>query len=239
MRVLAVWVALLLSSAAPASANTVRFVVTVDGMNCAGCNTKVTDALTELDFVSTVHASFAQQGACAEGPGPLDEAAVEAAMTGLGYTFKSIETVADCPEGLQGKLPRPWATRAAGLDVETISHGETVDLSAHMAAGKYTIIDFGAAWCGPCHDAAETLAGYLRDNDDVAVRVVDLDGRTADESYAQPVVTQHLEFAPGLPWLIAYSPNGKVLARHQTVAKVVAAIDKHRKREAKRKPRVQ
>jgi len=212
----------------------VYFVVSAKGMTCAGCNKKTTDALTALDFVSTVHASFVLQEACVEGSGAVDEAAVSAAITGLGYEFGGIEWVDECPEGLRGTLPSPWANRGEGHDVATISHGERVDLKAHLAAGKYTIVDYGASWCGPCHAAAEQIAEYLKTHDDVAVRAVELGGETPEASYAQPVVQQHLQYVDGIPWLVVYGPNGKVLAKDRSVEKVVAAIDKHRARAAKK-----
>ena len=216
---------------------TVRFVVSSAGMDCAGCNVKVTKALTALDFVTTVNASFVTQNACAEGSGTVDEEAVKGAITGLGYTFGGLEMVDECPAGLRGKLPAPWATRGTDLDVVTISHGEEVDIGANLAADKYTIVDFGAPWCGPCHEAADQLVVYMQGHPDVAVRAVDLDAQTADASYVMPVVEQHLKYVDGIPWLIVYAPNGKVLAKDRSVERVVAAIDKHRARLAKKKKR--
>ncbi len=218
------------ATAAPA-AETTRYLVKVSGMDCASCNAKITGALEALEPVLAVHASFAEQAACFESREAVDEVAVQAAITGLGYAFVGIEEVSGCPPGLNGKLPAPWARRSEGLDVVTISRGETVDLVAHLADGKYTVVDFGAPWCGPCHEAAEALAAYMRTHEDVAVRAVDLEGQTPDASYAQPVVAQHLEYVSGIPWLIAYTPNGKVLVRHRSVEKITAAIDKHRRKQ--------
>ena len=212
---------------------TVRFVVKVQGMDCAGCNTKVVKALTDLSFIHTVHASFAAQAACAEGAGAVDEDAVTAAIAGLGYTYGGLEWVDDCPKGLDGVLPGPWEGKTAGLDVTTISKGEEVDVRAHLAAEKYTIIDYGAPWCGPCHEAADALVTYLGAHPDVAVRVVDLAGQTAEASYAQPVVSQHLKYVSGIPWLVVHAPGGKVLGKGPSVEKLLAIVDAHRAKAAK------
>lgn len=205
-----------------------RVLVRIDGMTCAGCNRGVSKALSALPVVSSVEASFSEGAACAELSGPVDEAEVRRAVTGAGYTVTAVEPVDRCPEGLRGMLQDPWSGKTDGLDFVQISSGEEVDVAAHLAPGKYTVIDYGASWCGPCHTAADQLAEYLRAHDDVAVRVVHLGGETAEESYAQPVVAQHLQYVKGIPWLVVYRPDGKVLIRGQSVDKAVAAIDRHR-----------
>jgi thiol-disulfide isomerase/thioredoxin/copper chaperone CopZ len=208
-------------------------VVRVDGMDCAGCNKTVGEALEKLPFLQGVHASFAAPGACGTLTGPVDEAALASALTGTAYTVGSIEVVSSCPEGLRGTLPQPWDGKTDGLDVATISHGEPVDLAPHLAAGKYTVIDFGASWCGPCHEAADAIAAYLAEHDDVAVRAIELAGATAQESYEQPVVAQHLTYVSGIPWLLVYAPDGKIISKSQSVSKTLSAVDKHRAKQGR------
>ncbi len=76
---------------------------------------------------------------------------------------------------------------------------------------------------------------YLDAHGDVAVRAVELAGETAQVSYEQPVVAQHLAYVTGIPWMVVYAPDGKVISKTQSVDKTLAAIDKHRVKMAKKK----
>ncbi len=217
--------------ATPAHAGSL--LVRVQGMDCAGCNNKLSGALSALPFLSDVTASFAEQGACGALAGDVDAAAVQQAVAGIGYAFVSAEPVEACPKGLKGALPEPWATRGAGHDVVTISHGEEFDLAASLVADKYTIVDFGASWCAPCHEAAALVASYLAEHPDVAVRAVELGGEDPAASYQQPVVAQHLAYVDGVPWFLVYAPGGRKLIQGNSAEKALAAIDKHRKKQRK------
>jgi len=106
--------------------------------------------------------------------------------------------------------------------------GEEVDLEAHEVDGKFTIFDFGAPWCGPCHVAEKLLRDYLSDHPDVALRAVVLDAQDAKTSFDMPVVAQHLQTAPGLPYFILVNPKGKTIARGVDPARILKKIDKKR-----------
>ena len=223
---------------APAHADeaTSRYLlVSVQGMDCAGCNKTVSAAFESVPFLEGMNTSFAVTGSCGKLIGELDEAALTASLEGTGYSVAKTEVVTSCPDGLKGTQPGPWDGKTEGLDVSTISHGEVVEIAPHLAAGKYTIIDYGASWCAPCHEAADTLVTYMGEHADVAVRAIELAGETAQASYEQPVVAQHLAYVSGIPWLVVYEPGGKVISKTQSVDKTLAAIDKHRNKMAKRK----
>ena len=208
-----------------AEANMARVVI--DGMVCVTCQDKIVGSLEKLPFVVSATASTASGQACAELGGPMQEDQFRAAITQFGYTIKRVEDVTDCDPDTN-EFPEIWAD-TEGLDAEVISRGEKVELEAHLVNGKWTIFDFGAPWCGPCHASEKLLRIFLRDNDDVALRAVILDSQNADESYAMPIVQQHLSSAPGLPYFLVMDDDGKVHFRGSEVDKLLKKMDKRKK----------
>ena len=225
------------ASAGTEAATADRYLlISMEGMDCAGCNKRLGKVFGGLEWLDDVHASFASQAACGKIVGDVDEPALQASLGTEGpHKVVGTKVVDVCPEGLRGHLPQPWDGKTEGRDVVVISNGELVDVGARLAAGKYTIVDFGASWCGPCHEAADAISAYMDEHADVAVRAVELGGETAQESYEQPVVAQHLAYVSGIPWLVVYTGDGKVISKTQSLDKTLAAIDKHRAKMAKKK----
>ena len=220
---------------ADAAVATSLHVLTIPGMTCSGCASTVHDALLGNPSVASAVVSHLEGKACIEARPSLEFVALNAALEVAEYKISAHEPVAECPTGLRGALPDPWDGRSEGLDVLVVSHGEEVDLKAQQVADKYTIIDFGAPWCEPCHTAAEVLVSYLQQHSDVAVRAVSLDSQAPSGSYELPVVAQHLQYVKGVPWFVVHAPGGRVLHRGMDVEAVMKVIDKHRKKKARKR----
>jgi thiol-disulfide isomerase/thioredoxin len=98
---------------------------------------------------------------------------------------------------------RPAAAPRA--DTAIITHGQPVELTAHLAKGKYTVFDFYASWCPPCRilgPALERLAEAEPAR--LALRKVDI------VDWTMPVVEQH--GIEALPHLVLFDPEGQRMA---------------------------
>lgn len=209
------------------NAASAAWLATVTGMDDPCCAQKVVTALQAVPSVTAVAAKFETNQACLEASAPLTSGALSAALVSAGYALVSLSEVATCPAGMQAAVD-PWAA-AKGLDVVTISHGERVELTA--VAGKFTVFDFGAPWCPPCHVGAALLTTYMGGHADVATRVVWLDAGDAKASFSLPVVAQHLAYAEGLPWYKVVGPDGKKVYEGSVASAAITAIDRRRARK--------
>jgi thiol-disulfide isomerase/thioredoxin len=214
-----------LASAAPSYA-----VLEIEGMDDDCCAQAVASALDTLAFVDTAATSFTLGQACFALTGSPDEAAIRQAIEHLPekYTLQSMALVDTCPAGIATAAKDPWAG-VEGIDFAQISKGESIDLAKSLVLGRFTIVDFGATWCAPCHGAAQRIATYAKGHDDVAVRAVLLSGADAQASFAQPVALEHLRFAEGLPYFVAYDTKGKAVYKGGDLDALFGAIDRKRK----------
>jgi copper chaperone CopZ len=215
---------LLVALISPAEAAMVR--VQIEGMTCAGCQDKVTGSLNSLPFLANTSASAASGLACATIEGTLDADAVTEAVAEHDYSVQSIEVVDVCNPNTK-RFPENWG-ETDNLDASIISRGEAVSLDEHQVADKWTIFDFGAPWCAPCHAAETLLKVYLRDHTDTAVRAIVLDSQDVKESFAMPAAKEHLMNAPGLPYFVVMNPKGKVVFKGSEVDKMLKRLDKQR-----------
>jgi thiol-disulfide isomerase/thioredoxin len=95
----------------------------------------------------------------------------------------------------------------ASMDVTKISsQGEAVDITPHLAPGKVTVVDFYAAWCGPCRVMTHEIKTILGERNDVALRKIDI------VDWDRPVVAQHLKGVERLPHVKVYGKDGALVA---------------------------
>lgn len=201
--------------------------VGVLGMSCGqACPPRIEKALMEIEGVQRVLVNYEEAHACIEVDAPIESTILTKALASAKYDIGTIQSVESCPQKPTIHPKDPWA-QTDGFDALVISDGFEVELTDHQVDGKFTLFDFGASWCGPCHVAADRLRELLKSTPDLAVRAISL-GHDPNASFDYPVVKQHMAFAPGLPWFIVFSPTGKKIYEGNDLNKALRAIEKKR-----------
>ena len=193
MRALALAVVLVLPASARADATR---VYSLQGADCESCADKVKDELKKVKGVKKVG---------------FDKHKVE-------ITVRLAENVADADvvaaverAGLKAVVGAghgaylPAEQYAEGSDMKVLSRdGSAVGkLDKLRVAGKYTVFDVYAEWCGPCRFVDARLREIVAARPDVAVRklnVVDFDTPLAKELGSR---------LDALPYVIVFDPSGK------------------------------
>jgi copper chaperone CopZ len=170
----------------------------VAGMSCADCAQNATKVLKKIGGVRTVTIDFASQHAILTATREISREQVEEALGTFGFEARFPGDTIVQPLSEEEK---------AELDIATASHGEAFELAHHLAAGKITLFDYYADWCGPCHLLTPKLERLLLKYDDLALRTVDIS--TWESEAAQQANL------PGLPYVRIYGPQGKLLGSVQ------------------------
>ena len=168
----------------------------VAGLSCDGCAAAATEALSALPGVAKVDVAFATKKARVESKRTIGDGEVRAALAKLGFEARFPNDPV---------VPPLTAAERARLDIAIASHGEAFDVRKHLARGKFTIFDFWAEWCGPCHVLTPKIERLVAENANVALRTIDLKNW---ESAAAKQATKDFKL-PGLPYVRVYGPDGK------------------------------
>ena len=218
--------AMLMMFSLSARASSLR--IGVQGMDCEqGCPPRVVKALKTIEGIERVGVDFDNESACIESSKPIEPEQISSALGTENYTLGTVESVETCPKRPKVSPADPWAD-TDGLDAKIVSDGFEFELNDHQAPGKFTLFDFGASWCGPCHVAADRLKKELQKTPDLAVRAISL-GHDPQTSFDFPVAKQYMAFAQGLPWFIVLSPQGKKIYEGGDLDKALQVIARKRK----------
>ena len=170
-------------------------VYSIQGADCATCGDGLISELRKLPGVKK--ASF-------------DKQAVELTLRLEGVGDDEVLRVVE-RAGLKAVVGAgngryvPHPDYPAGSDVVTLTRdGSKVGaLDKLRVAGKFTVFDFYADWCGPCRTVDTRLREVVAERPDVAVRrlnVVDFDSPLAREQGSR---------LGQLPYLVVFTPAGK------------------------------
>lgn len=207
------------SASTEVPAEAAHTVVSLQEIDCQSCGMSVVTALSKTSGV--YEATFDRETAevtVAYDAAVVGPAQFIAVAHDLGYRAS---------EGPGQGAYTPEVVFPQGLDVVQISeNGEATDIEAHRVKGKVTVFDFHAIWCGPCKKVDRHMLSVLRDNDDVALRklnVVDWDSELAK---------MYLQDVPNLPYVVVYGMDGEEVATISGLKldELDAAIRKGRRR---------
>ena len=182
--------------ASAAAAHTFVSEFEVAGLACDGCAANATDALRKVPGVTTATVTFATRRARVESNRRIEDAEFRSALAKLGYEARFPNDPV---------IPPLTADERARLDIKVASSGEVFDVRKHLSRGKYTIFDFWAEWCGPCHVLTPKIERLVQERSNVALRTIDL---KQWDSPAAKQATREFKI-PGLPYVRVYAPDGK------------------------------
>ena len=188
---------LILLFGVPASARADRTeVFSIQGADCGQCGDEIKDELKKVKGVKKAEFDIHKVELTVRLADGVPDQDVIAAVERAG--MKAVRGPG------QGSY-LPMAAYPAGADVVTLTRdGAAVGpLDKLRVAGKYTVFDIYADWCGPCRTVDERLRELVASRPDLAVRklnVVDFDTPLARELGAR---------FEALPYLVVFTPSGK------------------------------
>jgi thiol-disulfide isomerase/thioredoxin len=197
MRVIMIGLLAVLSAAC--AAPRASTVVSMQEVSCQSCGSGVVAALTQRPGVygATFDADKVEVLVSYD-PDTVAPEALAAVIQELGYKA--------CVGAGKGTYTVDEADFSE-LDMKVLSEaGEDVDLPGNLVAGKVTVFDFFATWCGPCKKIDEAMVALLPTAPDVAYRRLNI------VNWDTPLAKHHLGKAvPELPYVVIYGKDGQRL----------------------------
>jgi copper chaperone CopZ len=181
--------------ATPLFADTLTFKVI--GIDCASCAPPVKKALASVDGVRSVSVDTNAKTATVDVPSGFDKAKLRAALSNAGFD-------ASFPGEKRADIEPLSADVVKSLDIVHYDGKSALDFNKVLAAGKITIVDYYADWCGPCNVLESRLERYMVAHPNLAIRRADI-GKWNNAAAAQAT---HLG-AEALPYIRVYDARGK------------------------------
>jgi copper chaperone CopZ/thiol-disulfide isomerase/thioredoxin len=171
-------------------------VFSIQGADCATCAEKIKDTLKKVKGVRKVEFDKQKVELTVKLDDGVGDDVVTAAVARAGFT-------ALVGPG-QGKyLPQAEYPPTADFQVLSPDGSAVGPLPKLRVAGKYTVFDVYADWCGPCREVDERLREIVALRADVAVRKLNV------VDFESPLGKELGSRLDALPYVIVFTPSGK------------------------------
>jgi len=171
-------------------------VISLQGVSCQSCGVHSVDALKKTDGVFEASFDMATvELAVSYNPKQQTPQTLAQVVSALGY-----KTVVGAGQGAYTETTK----FSAEADLKVLTNtGKTLELEEHLVAGKVTVFDFFAVWCGPCKRVDKAMSKILASAPDVAYRKINIVDWKSD------VAKRYLGKIPELPYVVIYGKDGQ------------------------------
>lgn len=119
--------------------------------------------------------------------------------------LKNTETETEPPKKVETKKEEPKKEEPKAVFAEKIVFirgGKKLDVNSQLVAGKYTVLQFTADWCGPCKMITPQVEAMVKQSDALYLRKIDI------VNWSTPVAKQFN--IKSIPYFMIYDPQGKM-----------------------------
>lgn len=173
-------------------------VYSVQGVDCADCGSAIKAGLKKIRGVRKAEFDIHKVEIAVTMDDRVSDDAVLDAIAHAGNGFKG--TVGP---GQGAYLPLERYPRGADVVVLTETGAAVGPLEKLRVAGKYTVFDVYADWCGPCRVVDARLRELTEHRQDIAVRKLDV------VDFKSPLAREMGAKLKALPYLVIFAPDGR------------------------------
>ena len=192
-------------------------VYSITGADCGSCADAIRNELKKVKGVKKVAFDKHTGELTVQMTDAVTDEAVLAAIARASEAEEGVKMTGIVGPGKGAYLPVP--DFPPGTDVQTLTKdGSAVGPLPKLAvAGKYTVFDVYAEWCGPCRVVDERLRQVVTERKDVAIRKLNV------RDFDTPLALELGSAFETLPYVVVLTPKGK---RIDVVGTDFEALDK-------------